>query len=356
MKDQDKTKEGLIKELQELHQELIIANKELVFQNNEKEKRIAELIIANRDLIFQSEERKRAEEALQESEEKFAKAFQISPYAITITSAKDGRFIDVNNAFTSICGFTKEEALSNSSVGLHIWADIADRNSVVDDLSKGKEVVGREFLFRKKSGEIIAGLFSAHVIILNSESFILSSINDITERKQAEQSLRYAKENLELRVLERTEELTRSKHLLDETGRLARVGGWELDLKKNVLSFSDVTKQIHEVNPEYQPTLEIAINFYAPEAVPMISEAVRRAIEEGEPYDVELQLITAKQNRIWVRAIGQAYRENGEIVKIGGVFQDINERKLAEIDANKKSELLQLLSSTVFPVWFFTRI
>jgi signal transduction histidine kinase len=124
--------------------------------------------------------------------------------------------------------------------------------------------------------------------------------------------------------------LQSSKDLLDETGRLARVGGWEIDLKKNELSWSDVVKQIHEVDPEYQPTLEAGINFYAPEAIPVISEAVRLAIEEGQPFDVELQLITAKQNRIWVRAIGQAYKKNGEIVRIGGVFQDINERKLAE--------------------------
>jgi len=91
--------------------------------------------------------------------------------------------------------------------------------------------------------------------------------------------------------------------------------------------------------------LAAAIKFYAPEAVPVISEAVRRAIEYGESYDVELQLITAKHNRIWVRAIGEAYRENGEIMRVGGMFQDITTRKMAEIETRKKSEQLQLLST-----------
>ena len=77
-------------------------------------------------------------------------------------------------------------------------------------------------------------------------------------------------------------------------------------------------------------TVESGINFYAPESIPVISEAVSQAIEEGKSFDLDLQLITAKQNRIWVRAIGQAYRVNGEIVKIGGMLQDISERKQDE--------------------------
>jgi PAS domain S-box-containing protein len=141
------------------------------------------------------------------------------------------------------------------------------------------------------------------------------------------------------------QELIKSKKLLDEAGRLARVGGWEIDLKANSLYWSATTFEIHEVEQGFIPDLETAINFYAPEAIPVISGCIDRAIKSGEPFDVELELITAKRNRLWVRAIGEAYRENGEIVKIGGVFQDINERKLAEIEFHKKTEQLQLLSN-----------
>jgi signal transduction histidine kinase len=128
----------------------------------------------------------------------------------------------------------------------------------------------------------------------------------------------------------RAAELTRSKQILDETGRIGRIGGWEIDLKKDELSWSDIVYQIHETEPDYQPTVESAINFYSPTAIPVITEAVSQAIKDGKSFDVELQLITAKQNRIWVRVIGQAYRVNGEIVTIGGVFQDITEKKQAE--------------------------
>ena len=141
------------------------------------------------------------------------------------------------------------------------------------------------------------------------------------------------------------QELLKSKKLLDEAGRLASVGGWEIDLKANSLYWSATTFKIHEVEPGFVPDLETAINFYAPEAVPVISGCIDRAIKLGEPFDVELELVTAKKNRLWVRAVGEAYRENGKIVKIGGMFQDINERKLAEIGSRKKSEQLQLLSN-----------
>jgi PAS domain S-box-containing protein len=82
-----------------------------------------------------------------------------------------------------------------------------------------------------------------------------------------------------------------------------------------------------------------------PEAVPVISEAMKNTINEGEPFNIELQLLTARKNVKWVRIVGKAYRENDEIVKIGGMFQDINERKLAEIESLRKSEQLQMLSN-----------
>ena len=132
-------------------------------------------------------DRKRAEEELKASEEKFSTAFKTSPYAITITRVKDGSFIEVNDAFTPITGFTHEEALSGSSVGFGLWADAEDRKRVIATLIDGRAVSGEEFLFRKKNGEIITGLFSARIISLNNEPCILSSINDISDRKRAEE-------------------------------------------------------------------------------------------------------------------------------------------------------------------------
>ena len=197
---------------------------------------------------------------------------------------------------------------------------------------EGKELQ-KELAYQNKEKEKRAN----ELIIANKE---LAFQNEEKEKRATElilanKELAFQNEEKE----KREAELIRSKQLLDEAGRLARIGGWEIDLKNNKLSWSDVVYQIHEIEPDYQPTVESGINFYDPEAIPVISEAVRRAIEEGKSFDNDLQLITAKQNRIWVRAIGQAYRVNGEIVRIGGVFQDINNRILTEhklILANKE--------------------
>jgi PAS domain S-box-containing protein len=130
-------------------------------------------------------ERKHFEKTLRENEEKFSKAFHTSPYAITITSPKDGKFVDVNEGFILITGFTREEALADSSIGLKLWVNEDDRQRVVADLRAGRAVVGQEIHFRTKSDEIITGLFSAQTIQLSSGPCILSSINDISERKRA---------------------------------------------------------------------------------------------------------------------------------------------------------------------------
>jgi PAS domain S-box-containing protein len=134
-------------------------------------------------------ERKLTEEALQESEERFSKAFRTSPYSLTISHLTNGKFIETNQAFTSIFGFTREETIADTSTGFNLWVDLEDRKQVVANLLAGNEVRDKEFLFKKKNGEIITCLFSAQLLKLNKDPYILVSINDITDRKRAEENI-----------------------------------------------------------------------------------------------------------------------------------------------------------------------
>ena len=136
--------------------------------------------------------------------------------------------------------------------------------------------------------------------------------------------------------------LRKSEDLLKSMGRMAKVGGWELDLQTMGMLWTEETYRIHEIYPEVCPELDKAIEFYAPEARPILQEAIRQASEEGIPYDLELPFITAKGNRLWVRAMGNAERRDGKITRLYGTFQDITERRRLQEAQDANIELLRI--------------
>jgi len=137
---------------------------------------------------------------------------------------------------------------------------------------------------------------------------------DITERKIAESALRTKTELLEI------------------TGRLAKIGGWELDLLNSQLYWTSETYRIHELDELTKPSLEQGIQFYSPSAQQTLRSAVQAGIEQGRPWSLELPLITAMGNSIWVLAQGFAVMENGKATKLIGAIQDITDRRASEAE------------------------
>ena len=134
---------------------------------------------------------------------------------------------------------------------------------------------------------------------------------------------------LEKKIQEKTQDLIHTSEMLEMTSDIAQVGGWEFEVVSQKIIWSSVTKKIHEVTFDYLPQIETAINFYkVGNSRELISEAVNRCINDGTGYELELQLITAKGNEIWVRAIGQADFENGICKRIFGTFQNITKEIL----------------------------
>jgi PAS domain S-box-containing protein len=117
--------------------------------------------------------------------------------------------------------------------------------------------------------------------------------------------------------------LQRREDLLREMGQLAAVGGWELTLATMKLRWSDEVYRIHEVEPDFVPTVDSAIAFYAPDSRPAIAAAVERCVDSGEPWDLKLGFITARGNHRRVRAMGRAEISGGRVVRLYGAFQDI---------------------------------
>ena len=291
-------------------------------------------------------ERKKTEEVIKDNEKRFRELIESLPQLFW-TCRVDGPCDYLSKQWVDYTGVPEEEQLG------YRWLEQLhpeDRDKTVAEwMEKVKTGESFDMEFRIRRNDGIYHWFKTRAVPMrDSDGSIVKwfgSNTDFEEIKKAEEQLKNFSKELEQKVDERTKELQISTKKLDETSSIARVGGWELDLKKNEMYWSDLVKQIHEVDPDYHPTLQDRINFYVPEAVPLISKALQNAINDGEPFDIELQLFTARKNLKWIRIVGKAYRENDEIVKIGGMFQDINERKLAEIESLRKSEQLQLLSN-----------
>ena len=134
--------------------------------------------------------------------------------------------------------------------------------------------------------------------------------------------------DVQRREIERS--LRQTEEWLEETGRVAEVGAWQYDLATSTLRWSAQTSRMHEVPAGYVPTVEKAIGFYDAEARPVIREAVKRAVNEGVPWDLELPFTTALGKFRWVRAVGHVATENGKVIRIFGTFKDVTERRRAD--------------------------
>lgn len=153
-----------------------------------------------------------------------------------------------------------------------------------------------------------------------------------------------------------------TEDLLQKTNKLARIGNYEIDLLTNKLYWSATTKQIHEVAEDYEPEVATALNFYkSGNSLDRITLAVKEAIANGQTFDLELIIITANNKECWVRSIGDTDVIDGKCVRLYGSFQDINERKKAEIELLKvyeeKNVILDSIGDSFFAIdkdWMVT--
>jgi len=265
-------------------------------------------------------ERKRAEEALRESEVE-KDAILSSMTELVAYQDLEHRILWANRAASESIGLAYEQM-----VGRHcyeIWQQRSEPCAGCPIISTRETGQPQETEMTTNDGRIWS-IRGYPIRDANGDiTGVVELTQDITERKRAEEAV------------------LKHKDLLDETGKMAKVGGWEFDTDTLEQTWTEEVYRIHEVDMDFQPTVEKGISFYAPEAVPVMSEAVRRAIDFGEPYDLELPFITAKGNHRWVHAIGKAYQEDGKTVKVGGTFQDITERKKAEERINNLNRALR---------------
>ena len=265
-----------------------------------------------------------AENALRASEDKFSKAFHTSPDSININRLEDGIFIDINDGFTKVTGYKKEDVIGKTSLEIDIWANPEDRIALTDALRARGEVANLEATFRMNDGKERVGLISACIIEVNGEQCILSIARDISGRKQMEQELRESEERYRLLVessptgivLHRDEKIFYANQAAT---KLLGASEAEEIIGRNIIDF---------VHPDYRQIVlkraRLARKQY--QAAPLLEEKFLRL--DGSSINVEVA--------------GVPFLSQGK-PSVQVIINDITERKLADEKLRENEEKFRSL-------------
>lgn len=149
-------------------------------------------------ILLNITERKLAEEKSHLSEEKFRKIFMTTPDCIALTRLNDGLILDVNKGFEDIVGWKREIAVGTKSTEppMNFWVNLSERDAMATELRSGRDVLHREFLFRRSDGKERFGVYSARTITIDEQACIVFILQDITERKLLDEELQRTLESL----------------------------------------------------------------------------------------------------------------------------------------------------------------
>ena len=266
--------------------------------------------IKNASLLIRS---KQSEEALRQSEENLKTYLESAPDGVYINDLK-GTFLYGNKKAEEIIGYTREELIGKSFLKLNLlprkYLARAAKLLVLNAI--GKPTGPDEFELTRKDGSRIWVEITTTPIKQAGRVVVIGFVRDITERKRVE------------------EDLEKSKAFLNATGRMAKVGGWEVDAETLEVRWTEETYRIHGVPLEYKPSLDEAINFFHPEDRPKLERAIQRALKHGEPYNLEIRFITAKGEHLWTHTICYPQVVDDKTVRLTGTFQDISEHRQTE--------------------------
>lgn len=131
--------------------------------------------------------------------------------------------------------------------------------------------------------------------------------------------------------------------MLEATSKIAKIGGWSLDVDTLKGAWTQELARIHELPLDEPIDAKKGIEFYAPSSRPVIEKAVQELIDFGKSYDLELEIVSAQGNHKWVRVVGEPVIKEGKVIKAQGVMQDITDRKIEEIKRERSNSLLQAI-------------
>ncbi len=275
---------------------------------------VHELHVHQIELNMQNEELRRAQDELEASRARYFDLYDLAPLGY-LTVDEKGLIVEANLTATALLGVSRSGLVAQPLTRFILQKDQDTYYRHRKRLLETGEPQACELRLLKTGETAFWGELSATLAQdADGSPLCRVALNDITERRRAAETLQANEERLEA------------------TARIAKVGGWEIDLQGNTLAWTEETFRIHELAGDRAPSVAEAIQFYHPDDQPIVAAAVQHAIEHAEDFDFEARLITARQNPRWVRATGVVISGDGGPIEVRGMVQDITERKLAEAE------------------------
>ncbi len=259
---------------------------------------------------------------LAKAEEKFSKAFRLSPNAITLTRISDGRHIEVNESFCRMMGYSHEEIIGKTAVDLNFWASLGERERMIQTLKNKTVIHNYELQFRNRSGRERTALLSIETIDIEGEACFLSISSDITDRQKAEQALREAEEkyrNIYENALSGIFQITPDGKYVSANPALAKLYGYE-SAAELVAAQPNFKNQLY-VNSKRRQQFMSLMDLY------------------GILSNFESQIYKKDGSVIWVSENARVVCDEGEnLLYYEGFIKDITANKEAEIQMQEAKE------------------
>ncbi len=286
------------------------------------------LLAAGGSLNIQA--RKNAELALRETKERLQIIFNDNPDIMLISRLSDGYITDVNDAFVRASGYSKTEAIGQTTLSLKLWAEGFDRERMIRELKEQGYCQHLEAIFQGRGQPPIMGALVAVITVLDGIPHILSTVRDISAAKQLEEGLR------------------RTKERYDFATQVGHVGTWDWNPLTDVLFWSDETYRLMGYTPgQVIPTYALYLGLLHPDDREMLNQAVQAALHQHKPYALDCRIVLGDAHEIACHVTGKVeFDANDQPTRMLGTIQDISVRKQMETALIESRNLLKTIIDT----------
>ncbi|WP_319481096.1 PAS domain S-box protein [uncultured Draconibacterium sp.] len=277
---------------------------------------ITERKIAERELL-------KSKEIAERSELEFRALYDNSPDMYASVFPETDEIFMCNDTLLEKIGYGRKEIIGTPVLKVFHQDSIEEAKKAFEVFREKGIINNKELIIAKKNGEKI---------------YVSLNVTPIRDKQGKTLYYMYSWRDISDRIKLRQKQL-RDRQLLNETGRLAKIGGWEMDVETMTYYYTQETKSIYGLPIDADPPKGVeGLKYYTKEAQEKLGKLLQTAIEKGNKYDVELPFKNAQGKHLWVRTIGNPEKKNGKVTRLYGTFQDITAQKLHETELIKAKE------------------